>query len=728
MILALVGPLTPQNVDALPGQLPTHFGFGVGASPGDTWMPQTGIPWDYRMQYLGGGVNTGGGWEKWNDNGQFPLYYATESAQHGYIPVFPYYELLQSSGSCGNCGESQKDLSNLNNPALMGAYYANFALLMKRLGPGNYDNIQGFGKTVLVNLEPDFAGGYTVQAANNSGACFGFCSGTGNDPALLNASVASSGYTDVAAYPNTYAGYIQALAHLRDLYAPNVLIGLDVSTFATGDDIGLDSNPSTNVAALGQQVGTFMSKTGPHDLLFNNPLDRDAGQYKALYGQNRWWDRLNVSLPNFHRWEQYLQAIGAADGGKSLLLWQVPAGNQYFDTENNSDNHYQDNRPEYIFGHVPELIQSGIVGAIFASGNSGNTSYTDAAKDGITNPASICVTDGISSGQICNNHTSTVSDDDGGYIRMSAQAYYQNPVNVSGGGGQPTSTPTPIPTSSTATPQPTATVAGTFSMSAAVAPTTVALGQTVAITTSVTSPQTGNFLVDVEVYDPTSNKVFQQAFDNQAFTAGQMRTFSSSWQVASAAPAGTYTVMVGVFSPGWGTLYAWNGSAGAESVGAATQPTSTPTLAPTNTPTAVLPTATSTSTPTRTSTPLPTNTPVAATATATAAARSFTTGATVAPSTVAPGAADTIRVSVTSATATSALIDLEIYDASWNKVFQQAWDNQTFGAGQTRMYRAIWTVPATLPAGNYTVMVGVFSTGWGTLYNWNGNATTLKIT
>ncbi len=730
----LVAPLSPQSVEALPAQLPTHFGFGVSAGQGDTWMPQTGIPFDYRMQYLAGGVNTGAGWETWNPSGTFALNYATESTQHSYIPVFPYYELLQSSGSCGSCGENQKDLSNLNNPSLMAAYYANFALLMKRLGPGTYDSIQGFGKTALVNVEPDFAGGYAVQAVNNSGVCFGFCTGQGNDPALLTASVASSGFGDVASYPNTYAGFVQGLAHLRDLYAPNVLIGLDVSQFATGDDIGLDSNPSTNVAALGQQVGTFMSKTGPHDVLFNNPLDRDAGQYKALFGQNRWWDRLNVSLPNFHRWEQYLQAIGAADGGKSMLLWQVPVGNQYFDTENNTNDHYQDNRPEYIFGHIPELIQSGIVGAIFAPGNSGNTSYTDASGDGVTNPASFCTTDGISSGQLCNNHTSTVSDDDGGYVRMSAQAYYQNPVSLGGGGGQstptPTSTPTLTPTVSTPTPVPT--TATTYTMSAVAAPTSAAAGQTVTITSSVTSSQTASFLVDVEVYDPSYNKVFQQAFDNQAFTAGQPRSFSSSWQVASAAPTGSYTIMVGIFSPGWGTLDAWNGSAGSESIGASAPPTSTPTLAPTNTPTP-LPTATSTPTPlpptaTSTPTPRPTNTPLPPTATATsAAAPSFTAGASTSPATVSRGAADTISVSVKSTTAIAALVDVEVYDPSWNKVFQQYWDNQTFTSGQTRTFAASWSVPATLVTGNYTVMVGVFSTGWGTLYNWNGNATTVKI-
>src|SRR6266849_3633445 len=224
--LALVLPLRAQEAQALPSGLPTHFGFGLAAGQGDTWMPQSGIRWDYRYQYLVGGVNTGSGWETWNSNGTFALNYANESAQHGYIPMFPYYEILQSSGSCGSCNENQKDITNLNTPGLMSAYFANFALLMKRLGPGNYDGIQGFGKTALVDIEPDFSGGYAVQAANNNGVCFGFCTGQGNDPTFLKGSVGSSGFAEVAAYPNTYAGYVQALAHLRDLYAPNVVLGL----------------------------------------------------------------------------------------------------------------------------------------------------------------------------------------------------------------------------------------------------------------------------------------------------------------------------------------------------------------------------------------------------------------------------------------------------------------------------------------------------------------------
>src|SRR6185437_3749686 len=113
----------------------------------------------------------------------------------------------------------------------------------------------------------------------------------------------------------------------------------------------------------------------------------------------------------FVRWEEYLRGSIEADGNKPMLLWQVPLGNQYFQTENNTDGHYQDNRAEYIFGHVPELVQNNIVGAMFMAGNAGNTTYNDAKKDGVTNPASFCTTDGISTGTVCNNHVSTVSDD-----------------------------------------------------------------------------------------------------------------------------------------------------------------------------------------------------------------------------------------------------------------------------------------------------------------------------
>jgi hypothetical protein len=553
-------PCTPARAQSAEG-LRDHFMFGLEAGQGDTWMPQSGIPWDVTYQYLAGGVNTGQGWETWNPNGTFALNYARDASQHGYVPMFPYYEILQSRGPCGTCDEIKRDLAHLNDPRLMGAYYQNFALLMKRLGPGTYDGIQGFGGAALINVEPDFAGGYAVQAVNR-GTCFGFCSGRGNDPALLDVVVAGSGVAEVAGYADTYAGFTQALAHLRDLYAPNVLLGYEVSPWATGVDIGLDSRADLDAAGMGQQVGVFLSKVGPHEVLFNDPLDRDAGQYRVSFGQNRWWDRLNVSVPNFARWEQYVHGAIAADHDRPMVLWQVPLGNQYFQSENNTDGHFQDNRAEYIFNHVPELIQTGIVGALFGPGNAGNTSYGDSKKDGATNPPAVCTSDGLSSGQICNDHPSSVADDDGGYVRMMGQAYYQNPVALTGspavapvmvGAAPPTTSDTTVPLS-------------VGLGDARVDPAEAASGQDVTLSQDVMPSADVALLVDFELYDSQGQKVWQMWQDNLPFQGGVVTPVVAVCTIPDDLPPGEFTLKTGVFSAGWGTLYVWNGSAGAITV------------------------------------------------------------------------------------------------------------------------------------------------------------------
>jgi hypothetical protein len=544
-----------------PTGLPDHFGFGIEVGQGDTWMPESGIPWDFRWQYLAGGVNTDQGWETWNPNGTFALNYARESDQRGYIPMFPYYELFQSKGNCDNCGENEKNIKNLNNPSTMRAYYDNFALLMKRLGPGTYDGIKGYGKIALINVEPDFSGGYTVQAVNN-GVCFGLCTGRGNDPTLMRASVASAGQPDVAGFPDNYAGFTQALAHLRDLYAPNVLIGYEVSPWATGMDIGTDKSRSLDAVGLGQQVGVFLSKTGPHEVLFNNPLDRDAGQYKVVFKQDRWWDRLNVKFPNFLRWEQYLRAALVADHNKPMILWQVPVGNQYFQSENNTEGHYQDNRPEYIFNHLQELIDAGIIAALFGPGNGGNTNYGDSMQDGITNPPAFCTTDGISSGQICNDHPSSVVDDDGGYIRMMGKAYYQNPVALTG--APPVVMPAPAhvpPVASPPPPPPTGPLRVDLGQ-VIIDPLTATVGQEVVFRQDVTANTDAMVLIDFELWDSQNQKVWQTWHDNQPIAGGTMVSDAAVMTVPDDLPPGEYRFVSGVFSAGWGTMYAWNANAG----------------------------------------------------------------------------------------------------------------------------------------------------------------------
>jgi hypothetical protein len=428
-------------------------------------MPDSGAAWDYAYTYLGGGVNTGGAWwNSWGANGSFPIGYGSSALAHGYIPVFIYYTLLGSNGSCTSCGSQQKAFSDLNNPGLMQSYYQNFALLMQRLSARTYDGVQGLGHISVVDVEPDLSG--FVEQAVNGGNCYGYCTAQGNSPAHMPASVASSGDPDVAGYPNTYQGFNWALLHLRDLYAPNVKLAVHVSDWATNTDIGSDTSPAVNATALGQEAGDFAAQSGAvntpagtstYDLVFNDPSDHDAGWQSAVnHNNNTWWDRNNVTFPNFHRWEAYISAIHQTTG-KGVMAWQVPMGNQYFDTENNTPDHYQDNRVEYVFSHVGELVQSGLVAALFGQGGV-NTYYYDADGDGVTNPPSFCTSLGFSGGQICNNHRSTVSDDDGGYLRMVGQQYYATGGYPLNGTAQPSVTSTPAPQTSTNTPvAPTAT-------------------------------------------------------------------------------------------------------------------------------------------------------------------------------------------------------------------------------------------------------------------------------
>src|SRR5207302_6797055 len=153
-------------------------------------------------------------------------------------------------------------------------------MLMRRLGAGTWDGIAGYGKTAIVHVEPDLSG-YAEQAALFGNLCYGFCTGTGNDASLVKAAVASAGYADVAGYANTFRGFMLALQHLRDVYAPNVLLASHVSNWATGQDIGSSTDANLDAAAYGRQAGQFAvsAAAGGCDLVLHDVAERTAGTY-----------------------------------------------------------------------------------------------------------------------------------------------------------------------------------------------------------------------------------------------------------------------------------------------------------------------------------------------------------------------------------------------------------------------------------------------------------------
>jgi hypothetical protein len=425
--LAVPGPGPAPPADHLPSGLPRHLGIGLSAAPTDLapggWMPASGIRWDYAYQYLAGGVNTSSRWQEWNQHGTFPILYARRAAADGYLPVLTYYEVKQSAGNCSQCPEAQRDLAHLNDAALMRAYFADFATLMQRLGPHSYGGVAGYGHRVVVQVEPDLSGFAEKAVLDPVGSCYRLCTATGNSPSFLRAAVRASRYPAVAGYPNTYQGFSLALAHLRDLYAPNVVLGFHVSDWATAIDIGSD-RANVDAGALGRKAGNFARAAGAngtaYQLVFNDVADRDAAASGGV-----WWDRTNGSLPDFARWETYLGAVTATTS-LPAFVWQVPEGNQYFTTENNSYGHTQDNRAEYFFAHPTQLTAAGVVAVLFGAGNPGSTTNTDADHDGVIHPVPVCSTSG--GGPACPAHLATVSDDDGGYLRMAAARYYTHPA------------------------------------------------------------------------------------------------------------------------------------------------------------------------------------------------------------------------------------------------------------------------------------------------------------
>ena len=91
----------------------------------------------------------------------------------------------------------------------------------------------------------------------------------------------------------------------------------------------------------------------------------------------------------------------------------------------NTWGHYQDNRVQWLLGpkggaHLKRYAHAGVRALLFGGGADGTTCACDAQGDGVTNPAPI-------NG---NTRRSLSADDDGGYFKSRARAYYRRSVRI----------------------------------------------------------------------------------------------------------------------------------------------------------------------------------------------------------------------------------------------------------------------------------------------------------
>lgn len=126
---------------------------------------------------------------------------------------------------------------------------------------------------------------------------------------------------------------------------------------------------------------------------------------------------------------------------------------------------------------------------------------------------------------------------------------------------KPPATPTAPPVTATPTTPPSSLITATASVSRASVPRWIKQS----VTAKVSSTPSMTALVSIEIYGPDGQRVHQKVWDNQSLNS-KSKSFKTSWTPPSSALKGTYTVKIGVFSPGWGQLYAWNDQAAAFTV------------------------------------------------------------------------------------------------------------------------------------------------------------------
>jgi hypothetical protein len=368
----------------------------VSDAPGGAAAARASAPFGFRYQYLAGGVNTGKGWPTWNPDGQFVSLYIAESQAAGIIPVFSYYQLLQSSPGAGQ-GEPGGDFTNLNNVATMTAYFRDMILFFQRAETKS---------PVVLHVEPDLWA-YMQQQAQD------------DDAGTVSVQVASTGLAELVGLPNSAAGFGRAFVRLRDKYAPNVLLAYHFSIFATGTDILYARPTDAVVDALGTRAGRFYrSLAANFDVAFTDLADRDAGLKQVVDhdGGAAWY-----TADDYRRSARYISAF-VRTAQTRVVIWQIPYGNTKMLAENNTDGHYQDNKVEWLLddptmAHLNAYLAAGVVALLFGAGGTGATCDCDADHDGVTNPPPI-------NG---NDAPSLNADDDGGYFHQQASAFYRAP-------------------------------------------------------------------------------------------------------------------------------------------------------------------------------------------------------------------------------------------------------------------------------------------------------------
>jgi len=312
---------------------PSRVLVGLGSGQSISDMQSQGIRPDIIDVYL---VGAGpGSWPYWNSpDGAYITYSAQAAQAYGATPMFTFYQMAQNGD--GN-------LSGITDTTFMNTYWSQARLM--------YQRIAALNAPVLVNLEPDFWGYVWAQAPNH-------------DPTQMAAVVSSQ--PECSGLPNTAAGIGQCLVQMARQIAPKALIGFPPAFWS--------GSPTA--------VGVGMRAAGAHqaDFIVAQTSDRDAGCLEVAAvsectGRSGtfYWDEANVNTPNFHQSQSsYLDYRTALGNGLPILWWQTPLGVPS-STPGGTNQHYRDNRVDYMLRNTQEYGDGHTFAVVFGSGGTYQT-------------------------------------------------------------------------------------------------------------------------------------------------------------------------------------------------------------------------------------------------------------------------------------------------------------------------------------------------------------------
>lgn len=306
-----------------------------------------------RPRAAGCGTAWWGTWQ-WDQlpPGQFVRDFVAASASAGLRPMLTYYVILPAAQERLGIAEGTQEVTvAARDLALMTAYLADFRFLLRQIGDA----------AAIVHLEPDFWG-YAQHAARAAGV----------DAHGLPARVASADPVDCGAAEESIAGLGRCMISMARQYAPNALVALHGSPWASGYDCVSNTSPSLDVAAEARATADFLLAAGAgcSDLVAVDVSDRDAGWYqRQTPPRNSWLDATDAVLPTFVQAFAWSHAL-ADRAGRKVLWWQVPVGNMSLPNtcDASGNGTYQDNKLDYFFDHPDRVAGSGAAGMAFGAG------------------------------------------------------------------------------------------------------------------------------------------------------------------------------------------------------------------------------------------------------------------------------------------------------------------------------------------------------------------------